>query len=151
MIINQDNKHEYAAWYVHLQETLKHAVQSSYEGRWEYSLIGDKGLSVDMIEIEDEFEIVKVVYEQEQEELVIYAKVGQHITTARKVHETILRVMTHSDEAYFIIVPVHNPDDTDKLSYWFMTGYRSHGHMGRIILRREDNPQVEFDITQSDI
>ena len=151
MLINHDNKHEFAAWYAHLQEALKQTVQASYDGRWEYSLISNKGLGIDFFEIEDVFEIVEIIHDQEHEELVIYAKVGQHITTARKVHETILRILARCDEAYLILIPAHNLEETDRLNYWFMTGYMSHGHIGRIILRREDNPQVEFDITQSDI
>jgi len=33
----------------------------------------------------------------------------------------------------------------DTLQFWFMTGYQSHGHTGRIIIRQKDNPHIQFD------
>ncbi len=132
-----------AQWYARLQEALKQAVQEVYEGRWKYSLGGDKGLASDIVELEGEFEIQQIVYAEDQEELVIYARMGEGITTTRQAREVVHRVMGVSDEAYCVLVPLHTPE---ALQFWFMTGCMSHGHVGRIVIRREENPHMQFDI-----
>ena len=129
-------------WYEHLKSTLKKVVKQAYEGRWEYSLLADKGLSIEIGEREGVFEIQEVVYDEVQEELIIYAKVDQVITTAREIHEVVHQLLSDSDEGYFIFIPSHTEGT---LQYWFMTGFYSHGHIGRIILRQEDNPHLRFD------
>lgn len=128
-------------WYRHLQAALKQAVQEAYQGRWKYSLIGSKGLGTDIVEQEGVFEILKIVHDESQEELIIYAKVGEEITTAYKAHQVVHHILSDSDENYFVLVLLHS---ADALQFWFMTGYESHGHTGRIILRKEDNPHLQF-------
>lgn len=90
-----------------------------------------------------EFEIQQVVYAEDQEELIIYAKIGEAITTARQVHEVVHQVLSDSDEGYFVFLPLHT---LEALQFWFMTGFHSHGHIGRIIVRREDNAHLQFDL-----
>lgn len=49
---DQASWHEMVLWYEHLQVALKKVVQKAYEGRWEYSLLADKGLSIEIGERE---------------------------------------------------------------------------------------------------
>lgn len=139
---DQVNWHEKMLWYEQLKLALKKAVQQANEGRWEYSVLADKGLSIEIGEREGLFEIIQVVYDKDHEELLMYAKVGEAITTAREVHEVVHQVLSDSDEGYFVFLPTHT---LDTLQYWFMTGFYSHGHIGRIIVRLEDNPHLRFD------
>lgn len=134
-------------WYSRLQRKLKEAVEQAYEGRWAYSLTGDRGLSVDIIELDGEFEIQEVVYAQDREELIVYASVGPQFRTVREVHELVHRILSASDEDFFVLVPLHTAEE---LHFWFMTGHVSHGHTGRIVLRRSDNPHLQFETESLD-
>lgn len=141
--MNKEDRLSYKVqWYLHLQAAVKQVVQEAYQGRWKYSLIGDKGLAMDIVEQEGVFEILEVVYDENKEELVLYARVGEEMKDVNEVREVIYRVMSCSGENYLVLVPFYF---SDTLQFWFMTGYESHGHTGRIIIRQEDNPHIQFD------
>jgi hypothetical protein len=118
-------------------------VLEAYQGKWKYSLSEDKGLACDIVEREGVFEILEIVYAESQEELVVFAKVGKEIQTVRQVHEVVHHAMSDSDENYLVLIPFYS---IDALQFWFMTGYESHGHTGRIVVRRKDNPHIQFDL-----
>src|SRR5436853_7507355 len=90
---NENRLSYHLEWYVHLQAGLKQAVQEAYQGRWKYSLIDNQGLGIDIVEQEGVFEILEIVHEESQEELVIFAKLGEEITTVTQVHQVVHNVM----------------------------------------------------------
>lgn len=135
-------KQDELEWYSRLQRKLKEAVEQAYEGRWSYSLTDNRGLSIDIIDLAGEFEVQEVVHAQEKEELILYALVGPQFQTVREVHELVQRVLSVSTENFFVLVPLHT---VEELHFWFMTGDLSHGHAGRIVLRRQDNPHLQFE------
>ena len=126
---------EKCAWYHKLQKSLLKAVQEVYEPSWTYSEEADRAFSSDIVDIQGEFEVEKFVFDRDNQELVVYAKIIKEVSCIRDIHELVHRVFCISDEDYFLFVPLHTKD---VFQFWFLTGYQSHNHKGRVIVWLEN-------------
>lgn len=128
-------------WHEKLRQRVMQSVQENYEGRWAYSLIGDKGLAIDISFISGPFEITRIEYAEEQQELLIYLTISPEVRRVYDVHRAVHRALCQADEEYFVFIPLHTANE---LQFWFMIGGKSHGHIGRMIVLRSENPHIEY-------
>lgn len=138
----QTNWHERASWYQHVQQTLKQAIQEVYEGRWKYTLSGDRALSLEIGGDSEHCILLKIVHDEETEELHFYLQVRDDITEVWQIQEIVHHMVADAAESLFLMLPLHTKD---ALQFWFVTGRYEHGHIGRFIFRKEDNPHIKFE------
>lgn len=128
-------------WYEQLRQRVTRSVQENYEGRWSCSFIGDKGLAIDISFTTGPFEITRMEYAEEQQELLIYLTISPEVRRVYDVQRAVHHALCQVDEEYFAFIPLHTANE---LQFWFMIGCKSHGHIGRMIALRSENPHIEY-------
>lgn len=129
-------------WYAQLQTMLKQAVQSATRETWLYDSDNNSGMASDILDIEGEFAVDRFEFSADEEELKVYAHVSKDITTLASLRMIIYKVLGFSSEDFLVLVPFYT---SEEFQFWFITGYKSHGHTVRIIVRREDHPNIKYD------
>ncbi len=122
-------------WYKNLQELFKQAIERSTSPDW---LKENSYISSDIWDREGIFEVERLEYGEN--ELHIYARLGQSITSVHDIRPVIYEVLRSAVEDFFVLVPLHTPNEWQ---FWFMTGYESHGHIAKIIIEREKHPHIQ--------
>jgi hypothetical protein len=132
-------------WYSELQKTLLKGIKDCYGDRWKYSEKSDHILAFEISNVASKiaagkFDLKYCVYDNEEEELVIHATIGKDIELLGDVHELIHGILSATDENYFVFIPLHTKD---MLQFWFITGYHSHCHKGRVIVNLLEHPHIQ--------
>lgn len=122
-------------WHTKLQELLKQAVQSSTSQDW---LKENSYISCEIWDIENEFKVER--FEKSKEELKVYARIGDAITSLYQVQQIIYKVLIYAAEDFLVLVPLHT---SKAFQFWFITGHQSHGHIVKIIIERDKHPYIQ--------
>ncbi|HLQ29046.1 MAG TPA: hypothetical protein VK140_07410 [Ktedonobacteraceae bacterium] len=136
-------------WALQLQQVLKTALESACGSDWGYHITNNWGLESDIVEAFDAMPIATLELQERSvtpHGLVIYATVGQGLTSLSEVTQAIFDLLSTVREELFLLLPLH---DSETLKYWFVIGSASHGHIGEIIIRRESMPHIDLTISDS--
>lgn len=131
-------------WALHLQQVLKTALGSACGSGWGYHITNNWGLESDIVEAFDALPIATLELQERSvtpHGLVIYASVGQGLTSLPEVTQAIFDLLSPVREKLFLLLPLH---DSKTLKYWFVIGSASHGHIGEIIIQRESMSHIDL-------
>lgn len=131
-------------WALQLREALTQSLQQLGGAEWGLNEQENAGFVIDLISLADMsgYDAIGIERQSVHEgEIVIHARVGPDITSLPEIRRAVCKLLCAEGEELFILLPFI---DQKTVRYWFAIGDRGHGHIGQIIIRREDIPQVEF-------
>lgn len=135
--LSQDN-----AWAEQLRQTLKEAIHEFFHHTWTpFENEADReGFASDVLDTAEVVAGLEVLELNSSKPMMqIYASVDSSITSVAEVRNCVHQLLSLVEESFLIVVPHHNEE---ALHFWFMTGTKSHGHEGMVILRRKDIPHM---------
>lgn len=131
-------------WATHQRDEILAVLKKTNRANWGYDLQDNWGLVFDleaMMGMPDYRTLKMKRRIVDARGIEIYATVEAEISSLSEVKEAVYKLLAFEAEDILIILPFL---DQETIRYWFVTGDNSHGHIGEIIIRREDIPQIDL-------
>ncbi len=128
----------------HLQEAVVKTVAQCCHDTWGYDIQDNGGFALDLRAIADmqnSHELHILYWSVTTNGVEIQVSVDDAVTSLAEVKHAVYRLLGLVAEEFLVILPRHSHE---ALRYWFMTGSATHGHLGEIIIQRQNVSHVDL-------
>lgn len=126
-----------AEWSGFLWEALEQTVKDAYNGKWKAS--DNRSLACDIFDVPGVCEVKHLEFHDEAQEIWIYVILGKSITQTYQIQTAVYQMLGMASEDYLVVVPFYSHE---MVQFSFILGTPSHGHIGKVIATKEDNPHI---------
>ena len=131
-------------WALNLQGALLKTLKECFGNTWGYDHQNNWGFVYDLEAMADMPDKTVLQIEERSvhaQGIEVRATVSKDIASISELTKAIHDLFTSVAESFLIILPLL---DSEALRYWFATGSASHGHIGVVIIKREDIQHLDL-------
>ncbi len=135
-------------WASQLRDEIIQLLKRLGGADWGYNQQENWGFVSDILALADMPEYHKLRMKQRTIDaggILIDAAVADEVTSFPEIRRAVCNLLSAEGEDLFIVLPFL---DQESLRYWFVVGDRGHGHIGEIVIRRED--LAHLDLSEED-